>query len=184
MSGEWMAVVGTAIGATVGGVVTVASLIVKGKQDAEGERRRIESERDLRREDRDWSIRMDSRSSRQERYGTVLEAASGVASQRQRILVIDDLPNADAGRVVNIVIEGFELLEKYDRAISGLEVVAIDREFLLNARALSERSNRFLHAVLEDMPNEELEVMERDLLQLHLALRDGCRRDLGLDIVD
>jgi hypothetical protein len=188
VASDWVGVIGTGIGAGIGGLVTVASLIVKGRQEAAADRRRGERDDRKRREDQDWSIRTDGRSERRDLYALVLEAASSAASQRRSILLIEDIAASrgeasSTDQVVDQVLEGFQRVSTYNERVAGLEVVAVEARLLEHARQVGEHNSRFFHAVLEEVSLEELHQQDGKLsVELEPSLRDSCRRDLNLDV--
>jgi hypothetical protein len=85
MAAEWTAVVSTALGAGIGGIVTIASLVVRGRQEAVREERRLAHERDeaqarldvedqRRGRDRAWDITMEGISARRDTYIRLLRS--------------------------------------------------------------------------------------------------------------
>jgi hypothetical protein len=89
VAGEWIGVAGTALGAGIGGIVTVVSLIVKGRQDASADMRRLAHEEratlvTVEREDaqrlmeRQWDVKRQDVELRRNLYAQLWEVAESI----------------------------------------------------------------------------------------------------------
>jgi hypothetical protein len=185
VASEWIAVVGTAIGAGIGGAVTVASLSIKGKQDADARKDAAAEEQKHRMEDRAWQIKVQNVDERRKLYAKLLRTASDL---------IDALGFTKAARGMwdegqrrrsqESVDRAKELHAQYRELAAETNVVAVDPAVI----DLVER----IHNLVKDMltivsavgpdPDQHGAVHTTLWMELLPELREACRRDLGYDV--
>jgi len=189
MPSEWVGVVGALGGAAIGGVVTVASLVVKGRQDQAAEERRNEREDRHRAEDKAAAELQESRDKRQELYVNLLKSSNAIRSSVTGILFAqvtleDEVQDADislqqlADRRAALLarLETHRDLTVQATVISiGGQVANVAREIYEDALTIYSGSDRggWASAGLQDVVNS--------VNQLTRRLPDEVRRDLGYD---
>jgi hypothetical protein len=175
VASEWVGVVGTAIGAGIGSVVTVVSLFVKGKQEDRA-----------RADDRVWTVRLQNVEQRRELYATLLRSATDVEDALYSLLWPFGLPEeghqerADRART---------RLGQFQEIATDIDLAAVDRSVIEAAEEFRFVADRAIVRNPEyDDPADAMgpvdrarEQLGRLLQEVHPALRDACRRDLGFD---
>src|SRR5262245_54748587 len=79
MASEWVGVIGTAIGAGIGGVVTVANQIIRGRQELANERERRQFDSWVKAQDHKWEARRHNFVERQALYEDILSKGTEVS---------------------------------------------------------------------------------------------------------
>jgi hypothetical protein len=180
MPSEWVGVVGALGGAAIGGVVTVASLIVKGRQDETADKRRNEREDRLRSDERAWQVKQQNIEQRRELYADLLRAADRLDSGLDHLAwLLEDAHRADDASAWRQHLEDDE--SRLGRAVALVEVQSPDDKLVKFAQEVRWRAESGLTRALLDDPvtgvNEERAKLHQALMELHR----GCRRDLGYD---
>jgi hypothetical protein len=166
MASAWVGVIGTAIGAGIGGVVTVVALMIKGRQEEAAEIRRNEREDQQRAEDRIWSARQQQTDKRQALYADLIRMAN------ELVLRTDLIPDEER---LNEVIQ---LIDRYEETEANVTLVAVDGAVIRAAFEVSSAAYAVRHqGVRADKGAHDAWC---DLYDATERLVDVCRRDLGL----
>jgi hypothetical protein len=126
MASEWVAVAGTAIGASIGGVVTVASMIVKGRQDADARQEVTAREDRLRQDDRAWTVKLHNLEQRRELYARLLRSAAELGPAIQALL----WPNQPADKQKQAEGVAQSHFDAFGEVTAEIEVIAVDRSVI------------------------------------------------------
>jgi hypothetical protein len=179
-------VIGTAIGAAIGGVVTVASLIVKGRQDAAAEQRRNDREDHQRREDHALAVRERDHDKRQSLYRQInVEAnqarlAAIIASLTARIDTSDE-------EEIERALASDRVGQFWTRFSSDGDMIAYSEEVIEAATEVVQALNGALNTIRSEphakgsITNEPHDSALNASNRAMGQLRDACRRDLGYD---
>jgi hypothetical protein len=128
VASEWTAVVGTAIGAGIGGAVTVVSLSIKGKQDTDARKEAAAQAQRHREEDRAWQVKVQNVDERRGLYARLLRTASDLLDALKPLA--RDLPGwgpeARRRRVEGSLDRAKELDTRYRELVAETNVVAVD----------------------------------------------------------
>jgi hypothetical protein len=176
MPSEWVGVVGTGIGAAIGGVVTVASLVVKGRQDEVAEKRREQREDRVRTEDREWSLRERNLEKRQDLYYELWNAALVVLESvgNARVAIRDAGDDDDSAKTREEArVKATAAIDTFNEIRRRVIVVAINRTVL-------EEANSFVRWATDHL-KENTESTMMDGAQIIERMSAACRRDLGYD---
>jgi hypothetical protein len=177
MASEWVGVAGTAIGAGIGGVVTVASLIVKGRQDETAEIRRHEREDQQRADDRSWSLRQQQRDDRRALYAELVRIA------RELIRITREFPE-------DRIAEVGQLIDQFEETEATVSLMAVDDSVITASYDVFEaasdvRATRRHHAEVASgsgwMDNSRWAETAQALWDATENLIAACRRDLGFE---
>jgi hypothetical protein len=185
MASEWVGVVGTGIGAAIGGVVTVVSLWVKGGQDRDARREEAEREDRLRADDRAWTVTLQNVEQRREFHAELIERARALVRAGRRFvwsLQAPDVPEVEVLRETRAD-ELLACLIDYRSSAARAEVMAIDHDLLDTARRMALVAANIVALAPADGGEPAIDLLRqeaRDLRRLSNKLTVVCRRDLGL----
>jgi hypothetical protein len=185
MPSEWVGVAGTAIGAGIGGVVTVAALIIKGRQDADAEKRRNEWEDRRRRQVQALAIRQLDHSERRDLYRRLRNAGQSAYMAVVIFSLTKRLPSSsDDEEVANALAQANDQLENFAAALAETDITSFDDDVIEHARSFSVACSSAVGvinakehpegAIINAAYNEALRAVQDAYDQLLLA----CRRDL------
>jgi hypothetical protein len=181
VASDWVGVAGTAIGAGIGGVVTVASHIVRGRQDTGARREAAEREDRLRVEDRSWSVRQHRLDERRVAYADLLDAARRV---RNNVEALAQHMASPGEWGVLMITAGREAtagsLDDFHRRLSRSVLQAVDRSVLDIADRIFAKATA-IRVSLEKADGLDVTGDVVALTGLTADLENACRRDLGLD---
>lgn len=184
MASEWVGVVGALGGAGIGGVVTVASLIVKARQDEAAEKRRSEREDRLRAEDRARELHIQNLEDRRSLYARLLRSADKV--NLQAVLVLSRTA-ANDDQQERLLREALASLEVFKNDAAATEVAAVDRTVLEAATELGDQVGAIIQGIWllgihdQDDQVEFGERLRKINVELFPKLRAAIRRDLFED---
>jgi hypothetical protein len=178
--------------AIVSGSVTVAALGVQGWLNRGAEKRRNEREDRQRAEDRAWSVRQDNLAERRALYANLLRAARDVTDVLQSFLSTEFNESASADEHQEAMIQARAHLEAFAKVASDADVAAVDRSVITALQQFDQGGWAVMGEVMfgpmvhEGASREEarraVALSHRRLSgTLVPALRDACRRDLGVD---
>jgi len=185
VASEWVGVVGTGIGAGIGGVVTVVSLWIKGRQDTTARREAAERDDRLRADDRKWQLIQQHADKRREVYGellgTVNNVVNGLAEVYTSALEDAEPPEDNWDTYVRSMAPELVAaeLEKFRAAAKQITLVAVDAALLRGLTAFELAANAALVTA-----NTDAGQLKRDaerLVKLRVQLQKRCRLDLGFD---
>jgi hypothetical protein len=181
MPSEWVGVVGTAIGAGIGGVVTVASLIVKGRQDGAAEKLREAREDKRREEDRRWEIRRTAVDERREVYRDLLDTAEEFITSTIDFVERSDRPPQKVEQARDRAIRAFI---KMKEAATTVNLVAPDPEVpgvvwrIIRTAAPLGLSGEWPDVWLDHRTS----FPSTEFMRLQTELAMACRRDLAYEV--
>lgn len=187
MASEWVGVIGTAVGAGIAGMVGVASLVVRGRQDAEARRELAEREDRLRAEDRAWTVKERDVEQRRAIYADLLDRARAITND---LGAMNKHGHASAGpgspESDDLFKMGRDLvqrnLDEFRALISRASLSAIDQEPLRRADAFFAEATG-LHVLLSQHRQAPLDQL-LGLIDLKANLEEACRRDLDLSVAE
>jgi hypothetical protein len=179
MAGEWTGVVGTAIGAGIGGVVTITSLVVRGRQEAareerrlaherEAERKRLDVEEQRRGRDRAWNITMEGIAARRETYVRLL----GKVASFSELLVTTAV--LEPGDHAAMQLQADEMVRAMNGLVSEVDANSQHREVGIMLRRLLSRCHDLKSTSMAELPE-----LVRAIQGLIEDLTNICRWDLG-----
>ena len=189
MTAEWVGVIGVAIGASIGGIVTVASLVVRGRHEAAREERRFEHERETERirgeaeemrrsRDRRWDITLHGLEQRRDTYARLLRAVAEYDERMELLskLALDRRTSGLAGERR----ETEKALQAIKDLVAEVEVMSQDSEVNGAVRQLITRGSA-LERALPSASSAEIQTAIRQVRAVVPNLNNICRWDLGLN---
>lgn len=178
MDGAWVGVIGTGIGAALGGVVTLLSMMIKGQQDERSRQQRDAREDQRRTDDREWAAQRDNVEARRVHYSDLLQRARDLdarATSHYQLL--------SAGRIApdDIFFSDSvdEARQRFDSTMSITEVTAHSADVYDRALEVAVEFDGVIAALL----NRDVKVAAKRLDDASngvQALRRAIRDDLGL----
>jgi hypothetical protein len=88
MDPGWAGVIGAAIGAAIGGLVTLGSLWIKGRQDHAARVAQIERDDEIREQDRSRSVHQQNIEQRRVLYANLLSSAADLTLAVDRLVLL------------------------------------------------------------------------------------------------
>jgi hypothetical protein len=188
VASEWVGVIGTGIGAGIGGVVTVVSLWIKGRQDAAARREQAEREDRLQSEDRAWVVKERDVEQRRATYAELLDLARAITNDLGALNKHGRDSSGPTGdpRSDDLFQQGRDLvgnnLAKFRGLLSRASLHAVDQEPLRRADQYFAAATE-LHVLLSQERQAPLDQLLA-LMDLKTNMEEACRRDLDLSVAD
>jgi hypothetical protein len=167
------------VGAVLGGAVAWVSQLIKGKQDAAAEERRLAHADRVRAEEHAWAVRGEDRQERRQLYAKLLSAAEEAIASVQRVWM-----HGDSGERLavwtNENVNG--TVTSYRTAVAGIHLVAVSQEITDLAERIEQvvTGASWMHSLTRLDAYETGDAIAKLVEQELPQLRDACRADLNL----
>lgn len=180
MAGEWIGLIGTAIGTGIGATAAVGSLVIRARQEASAEERRHQRDQKIRGRERAWEITLAGLEARRAVYISLIEV---VTAYKENIMHFAEAPPTTEHLREELVALCSDYLNRLSVMAPSIEMHAQNEAVGILLRALVSNGQALLAALNDDYLPEHL-----DRINLSAAdaerLRNACRWDLGLNGTD